>query len=85
MDEQTRIRDIYERIRKTAEGWEPTTLSHFEGQPFKALIAAMLSAQTREEHTLAAMHNLLALADTPQDMLQLTDEQIRKAISPVTY
>jgi endonuclease III len=85
MDEPARIREIYERIRKAAEQWQPTTLSHYEGQPFKALIAAMLSAQTREEHTLAAMHNLLASGDTPQTILQLTDDQIRKAISPVTY
>lgn len=85
MDETARISKIYERVRKAAEKWEPTTLSHFEGQPFKALIAAMLSAQTREEHTLVATHNLLALADTPQALLQLSDEQIRKAISPVTY
>lgn len=85
MQEADRIRAIYERISKAAEKWEPTTLSHFEGQPFKALIASMLSAQTREEHTLAAMHNLLAMADTPQGILQLTDEEIRRAISPVMY
>lgn len=85
MDEQTRIGEIYERIRKAAVNWYPTTLSHYVGQPFKALIAAMLSAQTREENTQAAMNNLLALAENPADMLKLSDEQIRKAISPVMY
>src|SRR5262245_10849690 len=85
MDESTRIREIYDRISKAAEKWPATTLSYFEGQPFKALIAAMLSAQTREEFTMEAMNNLLALADTPEGILALSDEQILRAIHPVMY
>jgi endonuclease III len=87
MHEQSRIREIYDRLKKTRDEqqWEPTSLSHFEGQPFKALLAGMLSAQTREENTTAAINNLLALADTPEGIAQLSDEQIRKAISPVMY
>jgi endonuclease-3 len=85
MDDQARIREIYDRIRKAAVNWYPTTLSHYVGQPFRALIAAMLSAQTREENTLEAMNNLLALADNPADMLKLSDDQLRTAISPVMY
>ncbi len=85
MDEATRIREIYDRISLAAQEWEPTTLSHYVGQPFKALLAAMLSAQTREEHTQTAMDNLMALADTPEAILQLSDDQIRTAIRPVMY
>src|SRR5690242_1782015 len=85
MDEQARVRDIYERIEAAAKNWPPTTLSYYKGQPFKALIAAMLSAQTREEQTFVAMNNLFALADNPDDMVKLTDEQIKKAIQPVMY
>lgn len=87
MDEPTRIREIYNRLNQTRneQHWQPTSLSHFEGQPFKALLAGMLSAQTREENTTAAINNLLALADTPEGIAQLTDEQIRTAIRPVMY
>lgn len=87
MDEAARVREIYTRLKHTrdTQHWEPTSLSHFEGQPFKALLAGMLSAQTREENTTAAINNLLALADTPEGIAQLSDEQIRKAISPVMY
>jgi endonuclease-3 len=81
-DEQTRIREIYTRISEAAQNWDPTTLSHFKGEPFKALIAAMLSAQTREEHTMAACNALFALADNPFDMAKLTEEQIAAAIQP---
>lgn len=85
MDEQARVRDIYVRLKEAAKNWPPTTLSYFEGQPFKALIASMLSAQTREEQTTKAMNQLFALASTPEDILKLTDEQITKAINPVMY
>jgi endonuclease-3 len=85
MDEATRVREIYERIQAAAQKWEPTTLSYFVGQPFKALVTSMLSAQTREEHTLAAANALFALADNPFDMLKLTDEQVLNAIKRVSY
>jgi endonuclease-3 len=85
LNEEERIREIYRRINHAAEKWERTTLSHFNGQPFKALIAAMLSAQTREEHTLKAANDLFALADNPFDMAKLSREQILGVIRPVTY
>lgn len=85
MDEPARIQEIYRRITEAAQHWEPTTQSHYKGQPFKALIAAMLSAQTREEHTQAAMDALLKLADNPADMAQLSQQQIAAAIRPVMY
>jgi endonuclease-3 len=85
MDESERIREIHDRISEAAKNWPPTTLSYYEGQPFKALIASMLSAQTREEQTFAAMNALFELADTPDAMLALTDDQIIQAIRPVMY
>lgn len=85
MDEQTRVREIYDRLVLASADWEPTSLSYFKGQPFKALIAAMLSAQTREEQTTLAANRLFALADNPFDMAQLTDEQIMSAIQSVQY
>jgi endonuclease-3 len=80
-----RVREIYRRISEAAKNWTPTTLSYYKGQPFKALIASMLSAQTREEQTFIAMNNLFELADNAEDMAKLTDEQITQAIRPVMY
>lgn len=85
MDEQARVREIYDRLQREAENWEPTSLSYFVGQPYKALIAAMLSAQTREEQTTRAANRLFELADNPFDMVKLTDEQIYAAIENVQY
>lgn len=85
--EKARARELHQRIvaAAAAGNWEATALSHYVGQPFKALIAAMLSAQTREEHTSAAARALFTLADTPKAMCMLTDEQILTAIRRVSY
>ncbi|MCA9910785.1 MAG: endonuclease III [Anaerolineae bacterium] len=86
-DNQARVREIYRRIVAVAEReqWDATALSYYVGQPFKALIAAMLSAQTREEHTIAATRALFALADNPAEMLALSDEQVLHSIRRVSY
>lgn len=87
--EKQRAGEVYRRIQATAEAnadtWYPTSLSHFVRQPFKALIAAMLSAQTREEQTTAACQRLFALADNPVEMLALSDAQILEAITMVSF
>ncbi len=84
-EEQARIREIFDRLTRESEHWDPTSLSHFKDQPFKALIAAMLSAQTREEQTTAAANKLFALADNAAEMVALTDAQIFDAIKGVAY
>ena len=87
MQDETDVREIYRRLNETAEkqNWEPTSLSHYENQPYKALIAGMLSAQTREEQTTEASEALFEMADTPEAMTLLTEEQIIEAIRPVRY
>ena len=85
--EDPRIRKIYQRIRaaEQQEGWMKPALSHYVNQPFKALIAALLSTRTREEDNLRATRALFALADDAASMAQLPDEAIQAAIEPVTY
>ena len=87
MQDEAAIQEIYRRIDETAEeqNWERTSLSYYENQPYKALIAGMLSAQTREENTTEASEALFALADTPEAMARLTEAQIAVAIRPVRY
>jgi endonuclease-3 len=53
--------------------------------PFRVLIACLLSLRTKDETTGPASARLFALADTPKAMLRLTPKQIEQAIFPVGF
>jgi len=56
-----------------------------QSDPFKVLIATMLSAQTRDPVTLAASTRLFARAGTPEKMLRLRVSTIERLIQPVSF
>ena len=49
---------------------------------YMSLIGVMLSAQSQDSRTAVACKQLFALANTPQEMIKLTQEQIIEAIKP---
>jgi endonuclease-3 len=53
--------------------------------PFRVLIATMLSAQTRDAVTDAASRRLFRVARTPASMARLTEAQIERLIYPVSF
>jgi len=62
-----------------------TEMTLNERNPFKVLIATLLSLRTRDEQTRDASARLFALADSPASMLELTPEIIEDAIFPVGF
>lgn len=53
--------------------------------PFKILVATILSARTRDEVTAAAARRLFALADTPKALAALSLATIEQLIYPVGF
>jgi endonuclease-3 len=53
--------------------------------PFRVLIACILSLRTQDTTTGPAAARLFALADRPPAMLRLTPRQIERAIYPVGF
>ena len=49
---------------------------------YTSLIGVMLSAQSQDKRTAVACDQLFKLADTPQDMVRLSQEEIITAIKP---
>jgi len=49
---------------------------------YTSLIGVMLSAQSQDKRTAIACNQLFALADTPEKMIKLSQEQIIEAIRP---
>lgn len=55
------------------------------GSPFEQLVAALVSARTRDETTIPVCLRLFALARTPQAMAALPEERIAKALHGATF
>ena len=49
---------------------------------YTSLIGVMLSAQSQDKRTAIACRQLFALADSPEDMLKLSQDEIIEAIRP---
>jgi endonuclease-3 len=80
---------VIERLMARAPEWNPTALAEVadrtERDPFRILIACLLSLRTKDETTGPAAERLFALADTPETMLTLTSRQIERVIFPVGF
>jgi endonuclease-3 len=79
---------VIRRLRRTRPRWNPTALAVVAaegGDPFRVLIACILSLRTQDTTTGPAAARLFALADTPAALLGLTPRQIERAIYPVGF
>ena len=73
------------RLRRAQPGWKRTAVAGESGDPFRVLIACLLSLRTQDTTTGPAAARLFALADTPTTMLGLTPRRIERAIYPVGF
>ncbi len=80
---------VIARLKAKAPEWNPTALAEVADRtardPFRILIACLLSLRTKDETTGPAAERLFALADTPEAMLRLTPRRIEHAIFPVGF
>ena len=53
---------------------------HFSSNSFKLLIATILSQRTRDENTERAATSLFSVADTPEKILNLSNEKLERLI-----
>jgi endonuclease III len=82
------IDEVVARIREQMKGLpDPsvTLVGKRWKSPFLVLISCIMSLRTRDETTLPASERLFALAETPRALLDLTVEQIERAIYPVGF
>jgi len=82
------IRKVIHLIEKEVAKWElpiVSSLAEEHSGPFVILISTILSLRTKDEVTAKAAERLLALARTPEEMLELSEGKIIKAIYPVGF
>ena len=75
-------------LRREIRQWDDpivTKLARKKRDPFKVLIATILSLRTKDTCTAEAAARLFALADTPEGLLRIPAAMIAKTIYPVGF
>ncbi len=76
------------RLRRAQPAWRTTALAFIAdatGDPFRVLIACLLSLRTQDTTTGPASERLFAVADTPAAMRELSAARIEGLIYPVGF
>ncbi len=82
------IHKVISILRREIKNWDVpvvTMISNNGGNPFKVLIATVLSLRTKDKVTAEASFRLFKLADNPYDLVSLPVEVIEKTIYPVGF
>ncbi len=88
LKESERIRKIVEILREEKKKWNVpivTLMSQTGSDPFKILVATVLSLRTKDEVTAKAAERLFQVADTPEKLLRLEEDEIAALIYPVGF
>jgi endonuclease-3 len=75
------------RLRETRERVRPTTLANVERKrdPFRLLVACVISLRTKDEVTAQASARLFAVASTPRALSGLRESRIARLIFPAGF
>lgn len=73
---------LHERNRELPSVSAVAALKH---DPFRILISTLISLRTKDDVTLAASQRLFEAADTPEEMLKLSQEDIQQLIYPAGF
>ncbi len=87
-DEKKDLSLVLSKVKREVRDYQVpvvTMIATNKGDPFKVLIATVLSLRTRDETTLAASDRLFSAADTPSGIKALGEKKVAKLIYPVGF
>lgn len=87
MDTST-IEKVIAILRKEVKKYNApivTLVAQTHHDPFRVLIATVLSLRTKDQVTANACKKLFVVADTPENMLLLSEKEIEELIYPVGF
>jgi endonuclease-3 len=84
-----RVDTVMRRLAKAIDGFDQPAVEKIakeqQDDPFRVLVATMLSAQTKDAVTAAASGRLFRVARTPASIARLALARIRRLIYPVSF
>lgn len=87
-ENRKRLVKIISKLKKEIINLKNPLINKIEEEtkdPYKILISCLLSLRTRDEEAYIASVNLFSMAKSPEEMINLKDEDIEKAIRRVNY
>ena len=88
MKKKVDIEKIYKILKKEFKNWKVPVVELIDIQthdPYKVLLATILSARTKDEVTMKAAQRLYTKVNKPKDLNKLTQKQVEKIIYPVGF
>lgn len=85
------VEEILNILKKEFENWpeDKATVKKMikvhNNEPFKSLIMAVLSTQTKDSITSEISKKLFEIADSPQKILALSDKELEKLLKPISF
>jgi len=82
------IHTVIRILRRQSRRWRApvvTEVSQRRKAPFAILVSTLLSLRTQDQTTRGAAARLLQRANTPQELLALSEKEIRELIYPVGF
>ncbi len=82
------IHEVIAILRESAKEWQPALVDDMgqeERNPYKVLIATILSLRTKDTLTAKIAPKLFERADTPYEMVKFSPEEIAEIIYPVGF
>jgi endonuclease-3 len=79
---------VIRTLERRAPSWRPTAVAEIaaaEPDPFRVLVACLLSLRTQDATTREASERLFRVADSPAAMLRVPEARIARLIFPVGF
>jgi endonuclease-3 len=79
---------VIRTLQRHVPSWRPTAVAEVAAEqpdPFRVLVATLLSLRTQDATTREASERLFPIADTPKAMLRLPASRIARLIFPVGF
>ena len=79
---------VYHILEKEVEHYKVpiiTLIAQTQKDPYRVLIGTVLSLRTKDEVTAKACERLFAVADTPENMVKLSEKKIAELIYPTGF
>ncbi|MEK7433261.1 MAG: endonuclease III [Cyanobacteriota bacterium] len=81
----TELDTVFDILREEVKQWKQPVVGAAFRDPYKILIATILSLRTKDAVTEVASNRLFEIADTPEKMILISPEEIEKAIYPTGF